>query len=99
MILGKELKKLKYGKAFVGGPIDLVNSKTKTRFTQENLLGQWNLIYFGFTNCPDVCPEELDKMTEVVNQVGKYLSKRYLKVSLRTISQKRNMESMYSQYL
>ncbi|PVF96043.1 putative SCO1-involved in stabilization of Cox1p and Cox2p [Serendipita vermifera] len=67
----KEIKKLKYGKAFVGGPFDLVDSKTKTRFTQDNLIGQWNLIYFGFTNCPDVCPEELDKMTVVVDQVEK----------------------------
>ncbi|KAG9056835.1 Cu-binding protein [Serendipita sp. 407] len=66
-----ELKKLKYGKPFVGGPFNLLDAKANTRFTQDNLLGKWSIIYFGFTNCPDVCPEELDKMTEVVDRIEK----------------------------
>lgn len=69
-IIGKELKQLRYGKAFVGGPFELVDAKTKTPFTQENLRGKWSLVYFGFTNCPDVCPEELDKMSAVVDRIG-----------------------------
>ncbi|KJE93624.1 metallochaperone Sco1 [Capsaspora owczarzaki ATCC 30864] len=52
----------------IGGPFTLVDTNGK-RWTEEDLKGRWTLIYFGFTFCPDVCPDELDKMTEIVNTI------------------------------
>ncbi|KZT62203.1 putative SCO1-involved in stabilization of Cox1p and Cox2p [Calocera cornea HHB12733] len=62
----KELADYKVGKARVGGPFTLV-THTGAPFTEQDILGKWSLVYFGFTNCPDICPDELDKMTDVVN--------------------------------
>jgi protein SCO1/2 len=54
----------------IGGPFELVDADGKT-FTEKDLLGKWSLMYFGFSNCPDICPEELDKMSDVVDMIGK----------------------------
>ncbi|PNS15982.1 hypothetical protein CAC42_4383 [Sphaceloma murrayae] len=56
------------GKPLVGGPFTLTDTFGRT-FTQDDLKGKYSLIYFGFTNCPDICPEELDKMAEVIDKV------------------------------
>lgn len=34
-------------------------------FTQADLQGQWNLVFFGFTNCPDICPNTLGVLKQV----------------------------------
>ena len=65
----KEKEDQVVGRPQVGGPFTLTNHKGET-FTEKDLLGKWSLIYFGFTNCPDICPEELDKMSAAVEKLG-----------------------------
>lgn len=67
----KEREEQKYGKAAIGGPFKLITNKN-VPFTEKDLLGKWSLVYFGFTNCPDICPDELDKMSAVVEQLGMF---------------------------
>ena len=38
-------------------------------FTRTNLEGQWNLLFFGFTNCPDVCPDTLAMLAQSMQQL------------------------------
>ncbi|KAF8590319.1 SCO1 protein [Ramaria rubella] len=61
-----------YGRPDVGGPFTLVDQHGMP-FTEKDLLGTYSLVYFGFTNCPDICPDELDKMGTVVETVEKTL--------------------------
>lgn len=59
-----------YGQAKVGGPFSLINHLNEP-VTQESFYGKYLLLYFGFTNCPDICPDELDKLTEVITALDK----------------------------
>jgi len=56
------------GKPDLGGPFSLIDSDGK-RVSSSDLQGQWVLIYFGFTKCPDICPDELHKVTGVLEQL------------------------------
>lgn len=46
------------GEAAIGGPFELVNQKGET-VTDETYKGKKLLVFFGFTNCPEVCPNTL----------------------------------------
>ncbi|KAJ5153141.1 Synthesis of cytochrome c oxidase Sco1/Sco2 [Penicillium canariense] len=56
------------GRPKVGGPFVLKDLDGK-EFTEEDLKGKYSFVYFGFTHCPDICPDELDKMAEIIEKV------------------------------
>ncbi|OTA94536.1 hypothetical protein M434DRAFT_394591 [Hypoxylon sp. CO27-5] len=56
------------GKPKVGGEFELVDQDGRP-FSSRDLKGRYSLVYFGFTHCPDICPEELDKMARMFDLV------------------------------
>ena len=50
-------------------------------FNQENLTGQWSLLSFGYTHCPDICPMTLNTL----NHVNKILREMKSDVMPQTI--------------
>ena len=57
------------GKALIGGPFSLVEADG-TRVTDKTFAGKPMLVYFGFTNCPDVCPSGLQVISAALDKLG-----------------------------
>jgi protein SCO1 len=55
--------------AAIGGKFSLVDQNGKP-FTDANLKGKWNLVFFGYTHCPDVCPTALNDLSLALDQLG-----------------------------
>ncbi|KAB5556514.1 hypothetical protein DKX38_007423 [Salix brachista] len=50
----------------IGGPFTLINTQNKV-VTEKDFLGNWVLLYFGYTSSPDVGPEQLKLITKAIN--------------------------------
>jgi cytochrome oxidase Cu insertion factor (SCO1/SenC/PrrC family) len=57
------------GAAAIGGAFTLVDQKNNP-VSSEALKGKFSLVYFGFTNCPDICPLALSTMTQALDIAG-----------------------------
>ena len=80
----------------VGGNFALVDTDGK-HFLSAKLRGRPNLIYFGFTFCPDICPTELNKMSRIMDLVEK--DKIDILPVFITIDPKRDTYSLMKTYL
>lgn len=56
------------GKPLIGGDFTLINQKGEL-VTNKSFKNKFCLIYFGFTYCPDICPQELEKQTIVIEKL------------------------------
>jgi protein SCO1 len=55
--------------ALIGGPFTLQDGDGKT-ISDQTLRGRPFLVYFGYTHCPDVCPTELAKISDILGKMG-----------------------------
>ncbi|MEZ5648155.1 MAG: SCO family protein [Alphaproteobacteria bacterium] len=62
------------GTATVGGPYSLIDQEGN-RVTERSFPGLYRLIVFGFTSCPDVCPTELQNISDTLDLLGSDVNK------------------------
>ncbi|KAM9638489.1 protein SCO1 homolog, mitochondrial isoform 1-T1 [Morphnus guianensis] len=86
------------GKPLLGGPFSLINHEGQPK-TSKDYIGQWVLIYFGFTHCPDICPDELEKMIEVVDEIDRIPTLPNLTPLFITIDPERDNEEAIARYV
>jgi protein SCO1 len=53
----------------IGGPFTLQDGNGKS-VTDRDFRGQYMLVYFGYTFCPDVCPTTLSAVADAMDKLG-----------------------------
>lgn len=57
------------GQAQIGGPYHLRDQNGK-QVSSADFRGRYQLIYFGYSYCPDICPTTLTIMAQALSQLG-----------------------------
>jgi len=87
------------GKPAIGGTFELIDHNGKARKSTE-FQGKWMFIYFGFTYCPDICPNELMRMAEIITSLEKDpMTKGKVEPIFITIDPERDGPAQLKEYL
>ena len=85
--------------SFKGSDFSLKDMNNNT-ITQESFDGPLTAIFFGFTNCPDVCPMTLNKMDIVLDKLKN--KKRNIKFFFISVDPERDtpkvIEKLFKQF-
>ncbi|XP_050440839.1 protein SCO1 homolog, mitochondrial [Adelges cooleyi] len=91
-------RKKQLGKAKIGGPFELVDGSNNI-VNSEQFLGKWMLIYFGFSHCPDICPDELEKMALVIDNLEKQEMNTGIQGIFITVDPERDSPKIVEKYI
>lgn len=80
----------------IGGPISLVDS-AGAPVTEAAFAGTPTLVYFGFANCPDVCPTSLQAAAAALAQ--RAADKPAVSVALITLDPARDTPDVLARYV
>lgn len=87
------------GESKIGGEFTMRTIGSPSRnFTEQNLLGNYSLIFFGYTFCPDICPTTLSTLAEVYNALSpEHQSK--VNVIMVTVDAARDKSGILKEYV
>src|ERR1043165_8543825 len=66
---GRQIWQSEANVALIGGPFHLIDQNGQPR-SDSDFRGQYLLVFFGYTNCPDVCPTTLQTITTAMDKLG-----------------------------
>lgn len=78
-------------------PFELIDHNNDA-FTNDDLLGRWHLVSYGFTTCPDICPTTLNQLVTVKQQLAER-DHNDLRVLFYTVDHRRDTVSQMSAYV
>jgi cytochrome oxidase Cu insertion factor (SCO1/SenC/PrrC family) len=83
-------------KALIGGAYTAVDHHG-TDISSDKFLGQYQLVFFGFTSCPDVCPTALVNISAALDDLGDDAA--YFQPLFVSIDPERDTPDVLAEYL
>ena len=68
-------------------------------FKNENLLGKWHMVSYGYTSCPDVCPTVLNVLTKLEANLNYKQEYTNLDIIFYSIDHQRDTAAQLAEYL
>ncbi len=66
---------------------------------QPSFRGQWDLVFFGFTNCPDVCPTTLQTLANAKRELSDAGVAELPRIVLVSVDPERDTPEMLGRYV
>jgi len=67
--------------------------------TADTFRGQWDLVFFGFTNCPDVCPLTLQVLASARNELAASAQQTLPRIVLVSVDPERDTPELLQAYV
>jgi len=67
-------------------------------FTLDNFKDVWSIVFFGFTNCPDICPTTLTTLNAMYEDLGES-EKEMLQIVMVSLDPERDTVEKMAQYV
>ena len=96
IFLSVQSDKEKYVASFKGSEFSL-KDMNNIMITDESFQGPLTAIFFGFTNCPDICPMTLNKMDIALSRLKK--QNKSLKLFFISVDPERDTPEVVKDYL
>jgi protein SCO1 len=74
----------------------MIRAEDGKEVTQADYRGKIVLLYFGYTNCPDVCPQTLANIDDILSRAGSAAKK--VRVLFVTVDPNRDTDSVLAAY-
>ncbi|MCP5144290.1 MAG: SCO family protein [Gammaproteobacteria bacterium] len=78
--------------------VNLIDQDGKP-FTDSNLQGQWSLVFFGFTRCPDVCPTTMSVLKDAFAQMQRDPTQPLPRVIFISVDPERDTPEILNSYV
>ena len=97
IVLSVKEKKEDIVASYAGSPFSLTDVNNEP-ITEKSFEGPLTAVFFGFTNCPDICPMTLSNLDQVIEKLNDKENKKF-KVYFVSIDPERDNPEIIKDYL